>query len=221
MLLPRRTYRNTHTSAHHTFVSEKHAMNSSPLHLTQPQFPVHGPINVQSQSTDRLEPEAPGCIPGRSLQTQTPLRQEMTHVPLRLSESLELPRWCLMWPRPQNFQDSSLKAKPRRTQGLHGGFSSAITCERVFEKRREPSWYGGSCWGSLEGGKECVRGQCISQTGGGQLLPMADVYISPTTHPLVMQRERGGGRESEREAWSRQKMRCSQDGDVACEFARD
>lgn len=39
-------------------------MNSSPLHMTQPQLPVHGPIKVQSQATDRLEPDAPDCSPG-------------------------------------------------------------------------------------------------------------------------------------------------------------
>lgn len=48
-----------HTSAHHTFVLEKHIMKSSPLHLTQPELPVHGPIKVQNQSTDRSEPDAP------------------------------------------------------------------------------------------------------------------------------------------------------------------
>lgn len=58
-------------------------MNSSPLHLTRPQLPVHGPIKVQNQSTDRLEPAAPDCSPGGLFHTQITHRQEMSHFPPR------------------------------------------------------------------------------------------------------------------------------------------
>lgn len=41
-----------------------------------------------------------------------------------------------------------------------------------------------SHWRSLERKSVRKRGQCIAQTGGGQLVPTADVYISPTARPL-------------------------------------